>query len=84
MTQRGVIRSSRDDLNKYKKQFVVDTKLETLSDALKDADAFVGVSVGNVLTPEMLKTMAKDRIVFALANPTPEIMPDLAKKLDRM
>jgi len=77
---KGVIRSSRDDLNKYKKQFVVDTKLETLSDALKDADAFVGVSVGNVLTPEMLKTMAKDPIVFALANPTPEIMPDLAKK----
>jgi malate dehydrogenase (oxaloacetate-decarboxylating)(NADP+) len=77
---KGVIRDSRDDLNKYKKQFSRDTKLETLEEALKDADAFVGVSVGGALKPEMLKGMAKNPIVFALANPTPEIMPDLAKE----
>ncbi len=52
----------------------------TLSDALKDADIFVGVSAPNIVTEEMIKSMAKDSIVFAMANPVPEIMPDLAKK----
>lgn len=52
----------------------------TLEDAIKDADVFIGVSVGNILRPEWVETMATDPVVFALANPTPEIMPDLAKK----
>ena len=51
----------------------------TLADTLKNADVFVGVSVPNLVTPEMVSTMAKDAIVFPMANPTPEIMPDLAK-----
>lgn len=52
----------------------------TLEDAIKGADVFIGVSVGNILRPEWVETMATDPVVFALANPTPEIMPDLAKK----
>ena len=54
-------------------------KRGTLADALQGADVFFGVSAPNVLTPEMIKTMAADPIVFAMANPTPEIMPDAAK-----
>ena len=50
-----------------------------LSDAIKGADVFIGVSVAGALKPEMAKTMAKDAIVFAMANPTPEILPDEAK-----
>ncbi len=52
----------------------------TLADVIKDADVFIGLSAPNLLTEEMIKTMAKDPVIFALANPTPEIMPDLAKK----
>ena len=52
----------------------------TLADAIQGTDVFFGVSAPNVLTPEMIKTMTKDPIVFAMANPTPEIMPDLAKE----
>ena len=51
-----------------------------LQDVIKNADVFIGLSAPNILTPEMIKTMAKDPIIFALANPTPEIMPDEAKK----
>jgi malate dehydrogenase (oxaloacetate-decarboxylating) len=50
-----------------------------LKDALVNADVFIGVSAPNILTPDMIKTMRKDPIVFAMANPTPEIMPDVAK-----
>lgn len=77
---KGVIHSERGDLNPYKKRFANKTSLRTLADALKGADAFVGVSTADILTPEMLLTMAKDPIVFALANPNPEINPDLAHK----
>lgn len=52
----------------------------TLADAIKGADVFIGVSAPNVATPEMIKSMAKDAIVFPMANPTPEIMPDKAKE----
>lgn len=51
----------------------------TLADALKGADIFVGVSAPNIVTPEMVRSMASDSILFAMANPTPEIMPDVAK-----
>ena len=51
----------------------------TLADALKDADIFIGVSAPNVVTPEMVSSMKKDAILFAMANPVPEIMPDVAK-----
>jgi len=77
---KGVVHSGRTDLNKYKQRFMLDTDLRTLADALRGADVFYGLSVANVLTPEMVKSMAKDPIVFAMANPDPEIRPELAKQ----
>ncbi len=70
----GVIHSSRDDLSEMKKKFAhtKDASL-TLEKAMKDADVFIGLSVGNVLSAEMIKSMAKNPIVFAMANPDPEI-----------
>ena len=70
---KGVITTDRNDLNEYKQQFAVKTKIRTLEEALKGADVFVGLSKGNILTKEMIMTMAKNPIVFALANPYPEI-----------
>jgi malate dehydrogenase (oxaloacetate-decarboxylating)(NADP+) len=70
---KGVINSKRNDLNKYKKLFVTNRDLNTLEDALKGADVFLGLSVANVMSKAMLASMAKDPIVFAMANPNPEI-----------
>jgi malate dehydrogenase (oxaloacetate-decarboxylating)(NADP+) len=70
---KGVLNTRRTGLNKYKAQFVRDTNAETLEDAIKGADVFLGLSVADVLSPEMLKTMERDPIVFAMANPNPEI-----------
>jgi malate dehydrogenase (oxaloacetate-decarboxylating)(NADP+) len=69
----GVLNSRRTGLNKYKQAFVRETDANTLADALKGADVFLGLSVADVLTPEMLKSMNRDPIVFAMANPNPEI-----------
>lgn len=80
---KGVIHADRDDvakLNQEKKNFANKTSARTLADAMKGADVFIGVSVANCVTPEMVSSMAKDAILFAMANPTPEIMPDLAWK----
>ncbi len=78
---KGVIYKGRtENMNKYKERFVVDTDARTLADALRGADVFYGLSVANVMTPEMVKSMAKDPIIFAMANPDPEINPDLAKE----
>jgi len=77
---RGVINKKREGINKYKKKFMTDENLSTLEDAMKGADVFVGVSAKDLLTEDMIKSMAKDSIIFAMANPWPEIMPDLAKK----
>lgn len=77
----GVVYEGRTaGMNKYKEEFIVKTKARTLTDALDGADVFVGLSVANVLTPDMLKLMAKSPIVFAMANPDPEINPDAAKE----
>ncbi len=70
---KGVLNIRRTGLNKYKQQFVRETEAETLEDALKDADVFLGLSVADVLTEGMLKSMKRDPIVFAMANPNPEI-----------
>jgi malate dehydrogenase (oxaloacetate-decarboxylating)(NADP+) len=78
LDSKGVLHKGRTDLNETKKQFAVETSLRTLEDALNGADMFLGLSVGGVLKPEMLKTMADNPIVFALANPTPEIAYDVA------
>lgn len=77
----GVIYKGRKDgMNKYKEQFANDTERRTLSEALKDADVFVGLSVAGAVTGEMIKQMAKDPIIFAMANPDPEITPTKAKE----
>lgn len=70
---RGVIHSGRDDLTDIKEEFAVDTDARSLEDAMVGADAFVGVSVAGTVTKEMVKSMADRPIVFALANPDPEI-----------
>jgi malate dehydrogenase (oxaloacetate-decarboxylating)(NADP+) len=78
---KGVVYKGRTEgMNKYKERFLVDTDCRTLADALRGADVFYGLSVANVMTPEMVKSMAQDPIVFAMANPDPEINPDLAKE----
>ena len=77
----GVIYKGRTKrMNPYKQEFAVQTKNRNLADALNKADVFIGLSVKDILTPEMLKTMADKPIVFAMANPDPEIHPDTAKK----
>ncbi|NLD62768.1 MAG: NADP-dependent malic enzyme [Bacteroidales bacterium] len=70
---KGVINSKRTDLNKYKKEWVTERDISTLAEAVDGADLFLGLSVANMLTKEMLSTMAPDPIVFAMANPNPEI-----------
>jgi len=76
----GVIHSGRDDLNKYKQEWAVDTDRRTLLDACTGADVFIGLSGPNLLTVEALKAMADNPIVFALSNPDPEIDPALARE----
>ena len=80
----GIICEGDENLNDAHKEISLVTNRDkltgTLADAMKGADVFIGVSAPGSLTPEMVKTMAKDPIVFAMANPTPEIMPDLAKE----
>ncbi len=79
-SQGVVYRGRTKGMNKYKEEFLVDTEARTLTEALQGADVFVGLSVANVLTPEMLTGMNKNPIVFAMANPDPEIDPALAKQ----
>ena len=79
----GIIGPDYPNLNWMQKKMTEVTNLEhatgTLADALKGADIFVGVSAPNIVTPEMVASMNKDSILFAMANPVPEIMPDVAK-----
>jgi malate dehydrogenase (oxaloacetate-decarboxylating)(NADP+) len=70
---KGVVNSKRKDLNKYKLEFVTHRDLNTLAEAVKGSDIFLGLSVANVMSKEMLASMAKNPIVFAMANPNPEI-----------
>ncbi|MBI4406973.1 MAG: malate dehydrogenase [Candidatus Kerfeldbacteria bacterium] len=76
---KGIVSKQRKDLDVYKKSFAV-SKRGSLADAFVDADVFVGVSAPNIVTPAMIKTMAKNPIVFAMANPDPEIAYTLAKR----
>ena len=79
---KGVVYKGRTvGMNKYKERLAVEDKgHRTLADAMEGADVFYGLSVANVLTPEMVKSMAQDPIIFAMANPDPEIRPELAKE----
>ncbi len=70
---KGVINRKRTDLNKYKQEFITDRNINTLAEAVKDADVFLGLSTANMMSREMLASMADNPIVFAMANPNPEI-----------
>ncbi|NQV77527.1 MAG: NADP-dependent malic enzyme [Lutibacter sp.] len=77
---KGVIRKDADNLNSQKAEFATDIDVHSLEEAMVGSDVFIGLSKGNLVTPKMLMTMAKDPIVFAMANPTPEIEYSLAVK----
>lgn len=80
LDRKGVIHSRRDDLSQFKAALAVDTDKRTLDDAIEGADVFIGVSSADMLTPEMVKKMADQPIIFALANPDPEIRPEVARE----
>ncbi|WP_394747328.1 NADP-dependent malic enzyme [Spongiimicrobium salis] len=78
LDSKGVIRHDRENLTKEKAEFASYRQIDTLEEAMKDADVFVGLSIADIVSPEMLKSMAGNAIVFAMANPNPEIAYDLA------
>lgn len=80
LDSKGVIRNDRENLTSQKSEFATHRKVDTLEEAMVDADVFIGLSIADLVSPEMLLSMAKDPIVFAMANPNPEIDYDLACK----
>jgi malate dehydrogenase (oxaloacetate-decarboxylating)(NADP+) len=79
---KGVIyKGRREGMNAHKEEFATDAPARTLADAMRGADCFSGLSQGGILTPEMVKSMADRPLICAMANPVPEIMPDLAKSV---
>ena len=80
LDSKGVIRKDRTKLTPEKAEFASDRKIDTLEEAMKDADVFVGLSIADIVKPAMVKSMANDPIVFAMANPDPEIAYDVAIK----
>lgn len=76
----GVVYEGRGKMNEHLAKFAHKSKKRTMADAIDGADVFFGLSAGGVLTPSLLQKMAKNPVIFAMANPTPEIMPDLARK----
>lgn len=82
LDSRGVLYKGRQEgMNKYKQRFAQDTDARTLEDAVRGADVFYGLSIADVLTPEMVETMAERPLIFAMANPDPEIRYELAKEV---
>jgi malate dehydrogenase (oxaloacetate-decarboxylating)(NADP+) len=80
LDKEGVIYKGRPKVDQFKSAHAADTKLRTLEEAMKGADVFLGLSAKNVVTPAMVKSMAKDPIIFACANPDPEILPELIEQ----
>ena len=80
LDSKGVIRADRDDLTTQKAEFATYREIDSLDEAMKDADVFIGLSTSNIVSPQMLKDMANNPIVFAMANPDPEIKYNLATK----
>ncbi len=80
LDSKGVIRKDAENLSKAKAEFATDRKIDTLDEAVENADVLVGLSIANIFTPAMLSSMAKNPIVFAMANPDPEINYELAMK----
>ena len=78
LDSKGVIRQDRENLSVEKGEFATHRKIDTLDEAMKDADVFIGLSTSDIVSPEMLKSMAANPIVFAMANPNPEIEYQLA------
>ena len=78
---KGVLTTSRTDLNEYKMPFSIETEAKTLDDVIENADMFLGLSVAGALTKEMVRKMAPEPIIFALANPTPEILPSEVREV---
>lgn len=81
LDRKGVIYKGRDGINKYKAEFANDTDKRSLADACDGADVFVGLSGADLLSPEVLKTMAPNPVIFACSNPDPEIKPELAHEV---
>jgi malate dehydrogenase (oxaloacetate-decarboxylating)(NADP+) len=73
-----LVHSERQDLNEYKREFVQRSSLRTLAEVMRDADVFIGVASANLVSADMLQSMAPRPVVFALANPDPEIRPEAA------
>ena len=80
LDSKGVIRNDRVTLTTQKAEFATHRKIDSLDEAMRDADVFIGLSTSNIVSPQMLKTMASNPIVFAMANPDPEIKYNLAIK----
>lgn len=78
LDSKGVITTARENLDESKARYARDTDKTTLSEVMNGADVFFGLSGPNIVSQDMVRSMAKDPIIFALANPTPEIMPELA------
>ena len=78
---KGVIYKGRKNIDQFKSAFAIDTELRTLDEAMKNADVFLGLSAKDVVSKEMVKSMAKNPIIFACANPDPEIKPELIKEV---
>ena len=79
--RKGVIYKGRDNVDQFKSAHAVETKLRTLEQAMKGADVFLGLSAKDVVNREMIKSMAKNPIVFACANPDPEIKPEIINEV---
>ncbi len=78
LDSKGVIHTKRENLTPEKADFAIDTDARTLADSMRGADMFLGLSKAGVLSKDMVASMASNPIIFALANPTPEIMPEIA------
>ena len=79
--RKGVIYNGRDKLDKWKSKHAIKTKFRSLQEAIKGADVFLGLSAKNALTKDMVKSMAKYPIIFACANPDPEITPEKVEEV---
>lgn len=80
LDSKGVIHSDRQDLAAYKKEFAIKTDMRTLEDAIKGADMLLGLSKANIISKEMVQSMNANPVIFACANPDPEILPNVAKE----
>ena len=78
---KGVIYKGRKNIDQFKSAFAIDTKLRTLAEAMKNADVFLGLSAKDVVSKDMVKSMAKKPIIFACANPDQEIRPELIEEV---